>query len=141
LLRDQKFLLLFLFFLFLFFCVFPQDKALGAKDVQARNLTIYTTSGNSKAGFAPISIGFTLGMLSLVSLFFSTVLTQLSVASICAACFSCRSVVPSLVVLTTLLVFSALPCALVSGLVNTFIGLETSWALPLVVSLNCCSKS
>lgn len=42
------------------------DKALGAKDVQTKNLTIYTTSGNSKAGFAPISIGFTLGMLSLV---------------------------------------------------------------------------
>lgn len=39
---------------------------LGSKDVQARNLTIYTTSGNTKAGFAPISIGFTLGMLSLV---------------------------------------------------------------------------
>jgi glycerol uptake facilitator-like aquaporin len=28
-----------------------------------KNLTIYTTNGNSKAGFAPISIGFTLGFL------------------------------------------------------------------------------
>jgi len=42
------------------------DKQLGAKDVSAKNMTIYTTSGNTKAGFAPISIGFTLGMLSLV---------------------------------------------------------------------------
>lgn len=28
-----------------------------------KNLTIYTTSGNSKAGFAPLSIGMTLGFL------------------------------------------------------------------------------
>jgi len=38
----------------------------GAKNVAARNLTIYTASGNTKAGFAPLSIGFTLGLLSLV---------------------------------------------------------------------------
>jgi glycerol uptake facilitator-like aquaporin len=38
----------------------------GAKNVNARNLTIYTASGNTKAGFAPIAIGFTLGLLSLV---------------------------------------------------------------------------
>jgi len=38
----------------------------GAKNVSAKALTIYTTSGATKAGFAPISIGFTLGLLSLV---------------------------------------------------------------------------
>jgi len=38
----------------------------GAKNVSAKALTIYTTSGSSKAGFAPISIGFVLGLLSLV---------------------------------------------------------------------------
>jgi len=38
----------------------------GAKNVSARNLTIYTASANTKAGFAPLAIGFTLGMLSLV---------------------------------------------------------------------------
>jgi len=38
----------------------------GAKTVQAKALTIYTTSGATKAGFAPLSIGFTLGLLSLV---------------------------------------------------------------------------
>jgi len=38
----------------------------GAKNVQAKALTIYTTSGATKAGFAPLSIGFTLGLLSLV---------------------------------------------------------------------------
>jgi len=37
-----------------------------AKNVSAKALTIYTTSGSSKAGFAPISIGFVLGLLSLV---------------------------------------------------------------------------
>ncbi|KAI9357019.1 aquaporin-like protein [Zopfochytrium polystomum] len=31
-----------------------------------KNLTIYTTSGNTKAGFAPIAIGFTLGFLGLL---------------------------------------------------------------------------
>jgi glycerol uptake facilitator-like aquaporin len=31
-----------------------------------RNLTIYTTSGNTKAGFAPVAIGFTLGFLCLL---------------------------------------------------------------------------
>ncbi len=29
-------------------------------------MTIYTTSGSSKAGFAPLSIGFTLGFLGLI---------------------------------------------------------------------------
>jgi len=42
------------------------DAENGAKNVNARNLTIYTTSGDTKSGFAPIAIGFTLGMLSLV---------------------------------------------------------------------------
>ncbi|KAI9140194.1 aquaporin-like protein [Paraphysoderma sedebokerense] len=37
-----------------------KDKSVG------RNLTIYTTSGNSKAGFAPIAIGLTLGFLCLI---------------------------------------------------------------------------
>lgn len=32
----------------------------------AKNLTIYTTNGNSKAGFAPIAIGFTLGFLCFI---------------------------------------------------------------------------
>ncbi|KAJ3333914.1 hypothetical protein HDU76_001395 [Blyttiomyces sp. JEL0837] len=37
------------------------------KDSEAgKNLTIYTTSGNTKAGFAPIAIGFTLGFLGLI---------------------------------------------------------------------------
>ncbi|KAI9204424.1 aquaporin-like protein [Polychytrium aggregatum] len=31
-----------------------------------KNLTIYTTSGSSKAGFAPVAIGFTLGFLGLL---------------------------------------------------------------------------
>lgn len=31
-----------------------------------KNLTIYTTTGNTKAGFAPISIGFTLGFLCFI---------------------------------------------------------------------------
>jgi glycerol uptake facilitator-like aquaporin len=31
-----------------------------------KNLTIYTTSGSSKAGFAPLSIGLTLGFLCFV---------------------------------------------------------------------------
>ncbi|KAJ3066423.1 hypothetical protein HDU98_010299 [Podochytrium sp. JEL0797] len=39
----------------------------GAKDNEAgKNLTIYTTSGNTKAGFAPLAIGFTLGFLGLI---------------------------------------------------------------------------
>ena len=29
-------------------------------------MTIYTTSGNTKAGFAPVAIGFTLGFLCLI---------------------------------------------------------------------------
>jgi len=35
----------------------------GKQQVGGRNLTIYTTSGQTKAGFAPIAIGFTLGFL------------------------------------------------------------------------------
>jgi hypothetical protein len=31
-----------------------------------QNLTIYATSGNTKAGFAPVAIGFTLGFLGLI---------------------------------------------------------------------------
>jgi len=42
------------------------DGERGARNVAARNLTIYTASGNTKAGFAPIAIAFILGMLSLV---------------------------------------------------------------------------
>ncbi|KAJ3026176.1 UNVERIFIED_CONTAM: hypothetical protein HDU68_006093 [Siphonaria sp. JEL0065] len=39
----------------------------GPKDNEAgKNLTIYTTSGNTKAGFAPLAIGFTLGFLGLI---------------------------------------------------------------------------
>ena len=39
----------------------------GAKGSNAgKNLTIYTTSGNTKAGFAPVAIGFTLGFLGLI---------------------------------------------------------------------------
>ncbi|KAJ1503914.1 hypothetical protein HMI54_014231 [Coelomomyces lativittatus] len=37
-----------------------QDKSVG------RNLTIYTTSGNTKAGFAPLAIGMTLGFLCFI---------------------------------------------------------------------------
>ncbi|KAJ3412180.1 hypothetical protein HDV05_001155 [Chytridiales sp. JEL 0842] len=38
-----------------------------SKDSEAgKNLTIYTTSGNTKAGFAPVAIGFTLGFLGLI---------------------------------------------------------------------------
>jgi aquaporin related protein len=33
---------------------------------QRKKLTIYTTSGNTKAGFAPIAIGFTLGFLAFI---------------------------------------------------------------------------
>ncbi|KAJ2997338.1 hypothetical protein HDV02_005610 [Globomyces sp. JEL0801] len=39
----------------------------GVKDDHSgNNLTIYTTSGNTKAGFAPLAIGFTLGFLGLI---------------------------------------------------------------------------
>ncbi|KAI8823542.1 aquaporin-like protein [Fimicolochytrium jonesii] len=42
-------------------------KGAGQKDESVgRNLTIYTTSGNTKAGFAPFAIGFTLGFLGLI---------------------------------------------------------------------------
>ncbi|TPX37241.1 hypothetical protein SmJEL517_g01104 [Synchytrium microbalum] len=36
------------------------------KESAGKNLTIYTTSGNTKAGFAPVAIGFTLGFLGLL---------------------------------------------------------------------------
>lgn len=36
----------------------------GQKTGEGRKLTIYTTSGATKAGFAPIAIGFTLGFLT-----------------------------------------------------------------------------
>ncbi|KAI8919433.1 aquaporin-like protein [Powellomyces hirtus] len=43
------------------------DKKAAARDeAVGRNLTIYTTSGNTKAGFAPFAIGFTLGFLGLI---------------------------------------------------------------------------
>ncbi|KAJ3122367.1 hypothetical protein HK098_002920 [Nowakowskiella sp. JEL0407] len=42
----------------------PTGKGEPVKDTSVgKYLTIYTTSGNTKAGFAPISIGFTLGFL------------------------------------------------------------------------------
>jgi len=44
--------------------VIPGQSGGGQNAPQA--LTIYTASGDSKAGFAPLAIGFTLGMLSLV---------------------------------------------------------------------------
>ncbi|TPX43323.1 hypothetical protein SeLEV6574_g05136 [Synchytrium endobioticum] len=36
------------------------------KESAGKHLTIYTTSGNTKAGFAPVAIGFTLGFLGLL---------------------------------------------------------------------------
>lgn len=39
------------------------DKGNAVSQKSAKNLTIYTASGNSKAGFAPLSIGLTLGFL------------------------------------------------------------------------------
>lgn len=36
------------------------------KTIGGRNLTIYATNGSSKAGFAPISIGLTLGFLCFI---------------------------------------------------------------------------
>lgn len=41
-------------------------KETGGKPGQRKKLTIYTTSGNTKAGFAPIAIGFTLGFLAFI---------------------------------------------------------------------------
>ncbi|KAJ3271860.1 hypothetical protein HDV01_006145 [Terramyces sp. JEL0728] len=38
----------------------------GGKERSGNNLTIYTTSGNTKAGFAPLAIGFTLGFLCFI---------------------------------------------------------------------------
>lgn len=38
----------------------------GTEEHTGNNLTIYTTSGNTKAGFAPVAIGFTLGFLCLI---------------------------------------------------------------------------
>eukprot|EP00695_Tsukubamonas_globosa_P001736 TRINITY_DN2805_c0_g1_i1.p1 TRINITY_DN2805_c0_g1~~TRINITY_DN2805_c0_g1_i1.p1 ORF type:complete len:299 (-),score=146.76 TRINITY_DN2805_c0_g1_i1:45-941(-) len=43
-----------------------KQTAEGVKKYSARNLTIFTTTGQSKAGFAPIAIGFTLGFLCLI---------------------------------------------------------------------------
>jgi glycerol uptake facilitator-like aquaporin len=45
------------------------DEQAGAQLVDktvGRNLTIYTTSGSSKAGFAPLAIGLTLGFLCFI---------------------------------------------------------------------------
>jgi len=42
------------------------DEQLGAKDVKVQKMVIYSTSGDSKSLFAGISIGFQLGLLSLV---------------------------------------------------------------------------
>ncbi|KAI9148621.1 hypothetical protein H9P43_010102 [Blastocladiella emersonii ATCC 22665] len=42
----------------------PVENPAAARDANVgRNLTIYTTSGNTKAGFAPLAIGMTLGFL------------------------------------------------------------------------------
>eukprot|EP00743_Colponemidia_sp_Colp-15_P000209 GILK01000243.1.p1 GENE.GILK01000243.1~~GILK01000243.1.p1 ORF type:complete len:307 (+),score=55.41 GILK01000243.1:52-921(+) len=38
-----------------------------SRGVTARNLTIFTTTGSNKAGFAPLAIGFTLGYLGLLA--------------------------------------------------------------------------
>jgi len=40
-----------------------EDEQKSAAAATTRNLTIFTTSGNTKAGFAPLAIGLTLGML------------------------------------------------------------------------------
>jgi len=42
------------------------DEELGAKDVKVEKMVIYSTSGDSKSLFAGLSIGFQLGLLSLV---------------------------------------------------------------------------
>jgi len=42
------------------------DEELGAKDVKVQKMVIYSTSGDSKSLFAGLSIGFQLGLLSLV---------------------------------------------------------------------------
>jgi len=44
----------------------PSMQEEGHKDVQVEKMVIYSTSGDSKSLFAPISIGFQLGLLSLV---------------------------------------------------------------------------
>lgn len=38
----------------------------GKQQSLQKNLTIYTTTGSTKAGFAPLSIGFTLGFLCMI---------------------------------------------------------------------------
>ena len=43
-----------------------QVKVLGSDKTARGNLTIYTANGNTKAGFAPLSIGLTLGFLAFV---------------------------------------------------------------------------
>jgi glycerol uptake facilitator-like aquaporin len=42
------------------------SKESGGRPGQKKKLTIYTTSGNTKAGFAPLAIGFTLGFLAFI---------------------------------------------------------------------------
>jgi len=44
----------------------PTDLDSGTKNVQVERMVVYQTTSDSKAGFAPISIGFQLGLLSLV---------------------------------------------------------------------------
>jgi len=44
----------------------PTSKEQGLENVEVEKMVIYSTSGDSKALFAPISIGFQLGLLSLV---------------------------------------------------------------------------
>ncbi len=43
-----------------------EKKAAKTENEVGKYLTIYTTSGNTKAGFAPVAIGFTLGFLCLL---------------------------------------------------------------------------
>jgi len=44
----------------------PGDADVGAKDVNVQKMVIYSTGGDSKSLFAGVSIGFQLGLLSLV---------------------------------------------------------------------------
>mgnify|MGYP001810852821 CR=1 FL=1 len=44
----------------------PRVVKMGDRSLVGQNLTIYTAAPDTKAGFAPIAIGFTLGFLSFV---------------------------------------------------------------------------
>ncbi|EGG18393.1 hypothetical protein DFA_03887 [Cavenderia fasciculata] len=57
------FILVYVIFAVAFDTVDDNVKVVRGSKTQGNNLTIYTTSGATKAGFAPIAIGFTLGFL------------------------------------------------------------------------------